>query len=189
MAEIRKPGPKFPPTRLLQADYEDIVPNDCHNEKVSTALNAIIHSSLSEPRPTHCTPTVNIHKLAGHRDAGALKAALAEQAAELEQSIRLQEELINKSLPNIRTLIAAARDKPSLTAVTLNCCSLATPTLCRVRRCGRVKCCKCPLRALPFTRFCSHRTWVDIVLYVLVIVLEKRFNFTPNTDFKLRVYH
>ena len=155
MADNRKPGPKFPPTRLLQADYEDIVPNDSHSDKVTTALNDLVHSSLSEPYATQCTP---VHKHANHQHAGALKAALAEQIAELEQSIRLQEEIIQKSLPNIRTLIAAAKDEPSLTAVTLNCCSLATPTLCRVRRCGSVKCCKCSQRALPFTRFCSGRT-------------------------------
>ncbi len=159
MAEIRKPGPKFPPTRLLKAGYEDIVPNDCHSEEVTKVLNELVHSTYFETnsRPNHTIhPSEFKHNTLCNR-AEKLKATLEQQIVEINQSIRLQEEVIQKSLPNIQTLIRVSKFEPSLTAVTLNYCSLTTPTLSRVRQCGIVQCCKCSQQALPFTRFCTKR--------------------------------
>lgn len=159
MADIRKPGPKFPPTRLLKASYEDIVPNGCHNEQVTKVLNELVHSAYftNQSRPLQTTHPFESRDSSLCTRTERLKKALSEQISELDQSIRIQEEMMQQSLPYIKTLIHVSKLESSLTAVTLNCCSLATPTLSRVRQCGIVKCCKCSQRALPYTRFCTDR--------------------------------
>ncbi len=163
MADIRKPNPKFPPTRLLKAGYEDIVPNGCHNEEVTNSLNEVVHSAyFTTNRNTKLNNTIHPSEIQDNTlcgRTGKLKAILEQQISELNQSIQLQENVIEKSLPNIRTLIRVSKIEPSLTAVTLNYCSLATPTLSRVRHCDVVQCCRCSQRALPFTTFCTKRTY------------------------------
>lgn len=175
MADIRKPNPKFPPTRLLKAGYKDIVPNSCHDEEVTKSLNEVVHSAYFTTN-TSAKPNFTIHpsEIQGSalsRRTEKLKAILEQQISELSQSIQLQEKVIEKSLPNIRTLIRVSKIEPSLTAVTLNYCTLATPTLSRVRRCGVVQCCRCSQRALPFTRFCTKRKPSLCCLYRNYIII------------------
>lgn len=92
--------------------------------------------------------------------AHTLQANLVNQISQLERSIYLQEEALQQSLPGLRTLLSAAKANPAVTASDLSCCTLATPTLSRVRRRGSLKCCKCSCKALPFTRFCLQREYV-----------------------------
>ncbi len=174
MADIRKPNPKFPPTRLLKAGYQDIVPNGCHNEEVTNSLNEIVHSAYFTTKtgstaPGNIVQPSEIQDNTLYKRTEKLKAILKEQISELSQSIQLQENVIEESLPNIRTLIRVSKIEPSLTAVTLDYCNLAMPSLSRVRRCGAVKCCRCSQTALPFTRFCAKRKHVLCVANFVVI--------------------
>lgn len=92
--------------------------------------------------------------------AQVLHKKLAEQISELQQSIFLQEQVIQQSLPSVRTFINAVKANPAITAADLSCYEIATPTLSRVRKRGTLKCCKCSSKALPFTRFCLEREYI-----------------------------
>ena len=110
---------------------------------------SVVSDSPILPPDDQLTPSEHAH---------ALQAKLVDQISQLQRSIYLQEQVIQQSLPSLRTLISAAKSNAAVTASNLSCCTLATPTLSRVRRRGILKCCKCSCKVLPFTRFCLERT-------------------------------
>lgn len=48
MSDMRKPGPKFPPTRFLEACYGDIVPNEYVSNEAVEILDNLLYGESKD---------------------------------------------------------------------------------------------------------------------------------------------
>lgn len=177
---------KFPPTKLLDACYSDIVPDKSVHQANMQLLESALHenSKLLLLMPTNHLP--HFRKSAGSRFAteapctscntstssfashallperiNELREELTNQIAALQRSIHLQEERLNNTVPAMQSLISVSRESASVAAFVLGDCMHTTPTVVGVRRHGQLTCAgakgTCTERSLPFSRFCLKR--------------------------------
>ncbi|KAL5499493.1 hypothetical protein EMCRGX_G010921 [Ephydatia muelleri] len=163
---------RFPPTRLLKAQYSSLVHDRASQplsarslEKALADTENDIDGVLTIP-PAHpivrevqnSMPLLDQAPLPWPTKLKMLRERLSQEIETLQTSLYLQQQQLQMALPAIRTLIQASSQSTAHTAAILNKASFTEMHLEGYRSRGGMDCGQrgCKDKALPFSRFCLN---------------------------------